>query len=352
MATLRFGSKIICPIKLISEITLKSLSVIPSSTTQVFTTTQSEAYNKINVSGITAAVDQNIIPENIKKDITILGVTGTYHGMYNQYCVEKNLDSNGVLQAKYNNTFTLDGITVLDTSALPYSNYNNTNLTGNLDLSSLIEIKEYGLYYTFSKCINIKSVDLSSLSIISGTQALYSTFADCTSLESVDLSSLTTVGNYGLSNTFSSCTALTSVDLLSLTTVSSYGLQNCFYQCTSLKTVGFPQLKKVSGYSFYGSFYSCINLTDVYFPALTFDSFGNDIYPFSQMLNNTGTTKTHTLHFPVNLESTVQKLNGYPNFGGSNGYVQLLYDLPAHVRDTDGDLVYDSNTDSYIPVSV
>jgi hypothetical protein len=47
------------------------------------------------------------------------------------------------------------------------------------------------------------------------------------------------------------------------------------------------------------------------------------------MLNSTGTTTTHTLHFPSNLESTIQGLSGYPTFGGTSGYVVLAYDLPA-----------------------
>ena len=35
---------------------------------------------KVEVSAVTADIDANIIPGNVKKDITILGVTGTYEG--------------------------------------------------------------------------------------------------------------------------------------------------------------------------------------------------------------------------------------------------------------------------------
>ena len=47
------------------------------------------------------------------------------------------------------------------------------------------------------------------------------------------------------------------------------------------------------------------------------------------MLSNTGNLTTHTIHFPSNLESTIQGLTGYPNFGGTSGYVVLIFDLPA-----------------------
>ena len=36
--------------------------------------------DKVTVAAVTAAIDSNIIAENIKKDVVILGVTGTYEG--------------------------------------------------------------------------------------------------------------------------------------------------------------------------------------------------------------------------------------------------------------------------------
>ena len=36
--------------------------------------------DKVTVSAVTAAIDSNIIAENIKKDVVILGVTGSYEG--------------------------------------------------------------------------------------------------------------------------------------------------------------------------------------------------------------------------------------------------------------------------------
>ena len=123
-------------------------------------------------------------------------------------------------------------------------------------------------------------------------------------MTSVDLSALTSVGFYGLSNAFYNCTGLTSVDLSALTTVSSgNGLSNAFRSCTGL--------------------------TDIYFRALTTSSFGSNKNQFSNMMQNTGTTTTHTLHFPSNLQSTISGLTGYPNFGGTSGYVTLAFDLPA-----------------------
>lgn len=39
-----------------------------------------DGFSKIDVEAVTSSIDRNIIPGNIKKDTTILGVTGTYEG--------------------------------------------------------------------------------------------------------------------------------------------------------------------------------------------------------------------------------------------------------------------------------
>jgi len=198
--------------------------------------------------------------------------------------------------------------------------------------SDATNVVNYGLSYAFYGCTGLTSVDLSSLTTVSGGNGLQNAFRDCTGLTSVDLSSLTTVsGNSGLSSAFYGCPRLTSVDLSSLTTVSgSSGLYYAFSGCARLTSVDLSALTTVSGnqglqYAFNG----CTALTSVSFPSLTTTSFGSYKNQFIGMLNITGKTTTHTLHFPSNLQSTISGLSGYPNFGGTSGYVVLAFDLPA-----------------------
>ena len=162
-----------------------------------------------------------------------------------------------------------------------------------------------GLNAAFYGCTGLTDVDLSSLTIVSGSQGIYWAFYNCSNLTSVDLSSLTTVsGSQSLRYTFSGCRKLTSVDLSSLITVSgNQGLQYAFNDCT--------------------------RLTDVYFRALTTTSFGSYTNQFNNMMQNTNFNVTHTIHFPSNLQSTISGLDGYPLFGGTNGYVVCAFDLPA-----------------------
>ena len=171
--------------------------------------------------------------------------------------------------------------------------------------SNATDVGDYALYYAFYYCKGLTSIDLSSLTTVSGNRGLACAFYGCTGLTSIDLSSLATVsGSSAFYNAFQGCTGLTSVDLFSLTTVSGNG-------------------------GFSGAFRDCTGLTDIYFRALTTTSFGSYTNQFSSMLAGTGTTKTHTLHFPSNLQSTISGLQGYPNFGGTAGYVTCLFDLPA-----------------------
>lgn len=58
--------------------TPETKTVTPTTTQQEITPTNSSyELNKVIVSAVTSSIDSNITPENIKKDITILGITGT-----------------------------------------------------------------------------------------------------------------------------------------------------------------------------------------------------------------------------------------------------------------------------------
>ena len=56
--------------------TLDPLNITPSTNSQHFEAEKGYAYSEVNVSAVTSSIDNNIKAENIKKDVTILGVTG------------------------------------------------------------------------------------------------------------------------------------------------------------------------------------------------------------------------------------------------------------------------------------
>ena len=57
--------------------TLESVTVDPGLEDKIVTPTRADALSSVKVNKVTSNIDSNIIPENIRKDTTILGVTGT-----------------------------------------------------------------------------------------------------------------------------------------------------------------------------------------------------------------------------------------------------------------------------------
>ena len=109
-----------------------------------------------------------------------------------------------------------------------------------------------------------------------------------------------------------------------------------FSNCQYLTTARFPKLNHLEcnasgGACFQSCFNGCQRLTDIYFNGLTTTSFTNGLRAFYSMFNsNSMSVSTNcTIHFPSNLESTIQGLTGYPNFGATAGRLTLAYDLTA-----------------------
>lgn len=58
-----------------------SLNATPTTLAQQITPdTGVDGFDEVNISAVTSDIDNNIVPENIKKDVAILGVTGSYEG--------------------------------------------------------------------------------------------------------------------------------------------------------------------------------------------------------------------------------------------------------------------------------
>lgn len=320
----------------VTELNGTTTSVTPTISAQTITpTSPNNGFTEVNVSAVTSAIDANIVAGNIKKDVSILGVTGSYkgvapsgtknitaNGVYDvtdfasadvqvpttapAHYVEKTVDANGKLQNS-TNIINLNGVTDVGEYVLGYA-YANVSFPSNtsLDLSGLtITGGSNACSNMFYGGRGLTSVDLSGLTTISGQNACSSMFASCWELKSVDLSGLTTVsGNNGCNSMFSACFGLTSIDLSGLTTISGNNA------CTNM-------------------FRSCTSLTSLSFPALTSASFGTQTTHFNNLIY--GVTGC-TIHFPSNLDpqsgsTVISSLTGYPNFGGTN--TVLAFDLPA-----------------------
>jgi len=308
---------------------IESLSITPTTSSQIITAPSgTDGYSPVNVSAVTAAIDQNISAGNIKKDVQILGVTGTYEGSGGGIGITREV-KNGVYQMPTENfTFSLpNDATDIGDYALYYAFYNCSRLTS-VDLSSLTTVSGQGAFvYAFYNCSRLTSVDLSSLTTISSRSGLKDAFYECSTITSVDLSSLTTVGDSGLTGAFSN-NRITSVNLSNLTTVGDYGLNNTFpgnkitsVDLSSLTTIGYAGL--VAAFAHNTDSQGQTTLTSISFPALTSQSFGESTNQFGGMLEG---DEGVVVHFPFNLKSTMSSWDDVTNgFGGTN--TTVLFDL-------------------------
>ena len=200
----------------------------------------------------------------------------------------------GMLIADRSTTHIMDftGMTDISDYALARAYYQNTAISGSVDMSDLTTISgQYACEAMFYNCTAITGIDLSSLTTISGRYACEAMFSNCTAITGIDLSSLTTIsGNYGCSNMFQACTGIISADLSSLTTLS--GSQACV-----------------------GMFTGCTSLATVYIGGTTAIDFGTRTNQFSSMFS--GCTQNIDVYAPAANQAQIESFSGYPNFGAT-----------------------------------
>lgn len=278
---------------------IDELNVTPSTSAQTITAPEGvDGYSPVNVSAVDNTIDANIVAGNIKKDVQILGVTGSYEGqtptgtMYiisnGTYNVADKAIANVQVPSAarasvglmvnngrfyYSAPIDLTGIQSIS-SGIRF----NKEASGNSDFiystgeaftnsESLTTISEvYAFTYTFNGCTGITSVSLPNLTTVNGLQVFYFTFDGCTGITSVDLHSLSSVsGTECCRGMFNGCTGLTSVDLSSLTTISgNYGCAYMF-SYSNLTSIYLPKISDTDYVSrvntMSSAFFNCTNLT-------------------------------------------------------------------------------------------
>lgn len=207
--------------------------------------------------------------------------------------------------------------------------------TGDLVFTGFKDVGDNALKNKFKQDSSITSVLFNDLEKTTGNYACSSMFFGCTNIQSASFPKLKEISGMGTCKSmFLSCINLGSVSLPSLTTISGYITCESMFQNSGVYSVSFPKLSVISGVEPTGGMLgSCRNLESVYFPSLTtssFDSIGEDDMYFWIFNDETAYTSGNvTVHFPSNLQSTMEGFYDYPNFGGESGYVTLAFDLPA-----------------------
>lgn len=257
--------------------------VDPSTETQVVTADPGHELESVTVNAVTSSIDSNIIPENIRKDKTILGVTGTLEegggkaspeyvsfreykgtsldlswldtgnmtdmsGMF-YYCEKvKRLDVSEFNTVKVTNMSNMFNSCRALTS-LDVSNFDTSNVTDmsymfsslyyaiqNLDLSNFNTSKVTDMSQMFGYCRGLKILNISNFNTSNVTNMSYM-FYDCSGLSNIDVSSFDTSKVTNMSDMFSGCDALTSLDLTNFNTSNVTNMGDMFGYCDNLTSL-------------------------------------------------------------------------------------------------------------------
>lgn len=182
---IRIGNRAGYPVLKTGSLNLSSISITPSTSYQVIQAPSGSAYNSVTVSAVTSAIDVDIVPQNIKKDVEILGVTGTY--VARNYCIEKQIINNTLVSGT---TFLdTEGILKLDKYVLSCAYVGAVFANTNLSFVDLIEIGQNSLYGTF-RSSNVETFGFDKVNKIDA-DGLNSAFAYCNSLTSISFPALT-----------------------------------------------------------------------------------------------------------------------------------------------------------------
>ena len=212
----------------INAITLQDKTITPTIEEQiVFSDDNYNGLNKVTVNAVTNEIDENIISENIKNGVDILGVTGNYVG--------------GKYAPRY----------------ISFQNYKGTELDSelaNLDTSNMTS-----MYRLFYQCGQLKRADLSDKNT-SNVTTMGSMFEGCFFLQTVDLSGIDTSNVTTMGSMFYACQMLTNLDLSNFDTSNVTTMGYMFYKCQMLSNI--PKLNASKVTNIGGFVSNCTSLID------------------------------------------------------------------------------------------
>lgn len=213
--------------------------------------------------GIAGGERTKIVPENIKKGVTILGIEGTFEGSGGSSGTEYDFSKTGSFASRIKtldaNDFSVAGVANLSQCFSPLA-----NLTAFLNLNTIDTQSATDMTGMFKGCSSVASLDLSSFNT-KNVKWMDKMFEECRSLTSLDLSSFNTENVVSMLNMFAGCTALTSIDLSSFNTQNVTNMFDMFKNCAMLTTLDLSNFNTegLSGFGMGTMFHGCLALTEL-----------------------------------------------------------------------------------------
>ena len=234
---------------IVEPYSLDSKTVDPSTSEQVVTSS-ADGLSSVTVNAVTSSIDSNIQADNIKKDVTILGVTGTYESAPTQ----PNLQDVSVTYLS-NGNYTLsasDGYDGLGTVDVSVNIDGATNWIEEVRLGNITDVSGYSIAKLAKRHNGAPGLfmnsDITSIPRIQdsvdnpnsdvGATSFMQTFSNCNNLQSVDMSIGSIVAG-GMKECFAeSGVRDVSIYVGAMNSINeSEQLKNCFDFCTYLHSL-------------------------------------------------------------------------------------------------------------------
>ena len=243
----------------------------------------------LDILPVTAEIDENIISENIRDGVEILGVKGTLKtegAKYTpQYISWRQTDASDLTYEITN----VDSSRIISCMRMFDSASNLTSL----DLSSWTLESCNRLGYMFYNCQNLKNLNISNFDT---KNVIYtnSMFYNCKALTSVDISHFNPKSLTNVNAMFQNCTGLTEVDISSICTTKINNSALMFSGCTNLKKViiNSPSVFPMTNTNFFtntpiasgtGFVYVPNTLVETYKSRTNWTTYANQIKPLSEL---------------------------------------------------------------------
>ena len=262
--------------------------------------------------------DVNLVPSNIKKDVSLFGVSGTYEGGSGESTLKTLLDSTKTTYNLFNN-YTGDNLNELmsysDTENVTNFNYMYYYCKNATSFPLIDTSNGTNFNYMYGYCSSATSFPLINTSSGTNFNNMYYECSSATSFPASDTSSGTNFGNMyynctsatsfpaldtssgtSFSSMYSGCSKATSFPALDTSSGTSFS--SMYYQCSS--ATSFPLIDTSSGTSFSYMYYQCSSATS--FPALD-TSKGTDLR--NMYYNCFDVEKIDISHFNISSTSNV-----------------------------------------------
>ena len=329
-----------------SKPVVETLNVTPTTSAQTITASGGvDGYSPVNVSAVDSSIDANITAENIKKDVSILGVTGTYTGTSPTPATKfgvsldnllGNVDENGVYQLS-DAPFTFDATSI---KKLPdglgdlftYKFY-KLPLTGTVDLSNYthdaFNVTTAQFFTQAFSYTGVQKLITPRERYGSSPMQFYQSFQHCDALKEIVFSNpiIISTSAFSFSETFQYCDfSGASINFDIITSIGKYGFYGAFKYCKLPEEIRFTNLTEITDtYAFREAFSQTTGCKRYFFPSLT--SVTSDAFGSSTRLTWYNAKDVEEIHFRADMQATIEAVTGYSSKFGAPSTCTIYFDL-------------------------